>query len=37
MDPDTRKAVALQVGRSLTAEDQREVASVLLPTQGVTN
>ena len=37
MDPDTRKAVALQVGRSLTSEDQREVASSLLPTQGVTN
>jgi hypothetical protein len=37
MDPDTRKAVALEVGRSLTSDDQREVASSLLPTQGVTN
>jgi hypothetical protein len=37
MDPDTRKSVALEVGRSLTSEDQREVASSLLPTQGVTN
>jgi 3-oxoacyl-ACP reductase-like protein len=37
MDPDTRKSVALEVGRSLTSEDQREVASSLLPTQSVTN
>src|SRR3712207_3481654 len=37
MDPDTRKSVALEVGRSLTSEDQREVASSLLPTQGVIN
>jgi hypothetical protein len=37
MDPDTRKSVALEVGRSLTSEDQREVASSLLPTQGVAN
>jgi hypothetical protein len=37
MDPDTRKSVALEVGRSLTSEDQRDVASSLLPTQGVTN
>jgi type IV secretory pathway VirB2 component (pilin) len=37
MDPDTRKSVALEVGRSLTSQDQREVASSLLPTQGVTN
>jgi hypothetical protein len=37
MDPDTRKSVALEVGRSLTSEDQRDVASSLLPTQGVIN
>jgi hypothetical protein len=37
MDPDTRKSVALEVGRSLTSQDQRDVASSLLPTQGVMN
>ncbi|MDQ5829945.1 MAG: hypothetical protein M3324_08850 [Actinomycetota bacterium] len=37
MDPDTRKSVALEVGRSLTSEDQRDVASSLLPSQGVIN
>jgi hypothetical protein len=37
MDPDTRKSVALEVGRSLTSQDQRDVASSLLPTQGVIN
>jgi hypothetical protein len=37
MDPDTRKTVALEVGRSLASGDQREVASSLLPSQGVIN
>jgi type IV secretory pathway VirB2 component (pilin) len=37
MDPDTRKSVALEVGRSLASEDQRDVASSLLPSQGVMN
>jgi hypothetical protein len=37
MDPDTRKSVALEVGRSLTSQDQRDVASSLLPSQGVIN
>jgi hypothetical protein len=37
MDPDTRKSVALKVGRSLTSQDQRDVASSLLPSQGVIN